>query len=86
MILLIAGASHTGKTFLYQKLLEKYNQLYFSLDHLKMGLTRSGNTNLTAEDEEKLTNYLQNISKEIIKTAIENNQNVTIVGKYIPLN
>lgn len=46
MIILIAGASHTGKTALSQKLLEKYKYPYFSIDHLKMGLIRSGNTEL----------------------------------------
>ena len=41
MIILIAGASHTGKTALAQKLLEKYQYPYLSIDHLKMGLIRS---------------------------------------------
>ena len=47
MIILIAGASHTGKTLLAQKLLEKYKYPYLSVDHLKMGLIRSRNTQLT---------------------------------------
>ena len=47
MIILITGASHTGKTVLSQKLLEKYRYPYLSIDHLKMGLIRSGNTSLT---------------------------------------
>ena len=47
MILLIAGASHAGKTLLAQKLLERYGYPYISLDHLKMGLIRSGHTELT---------------------------------------
>lgn len=47
MIILITGASHTGKTALSQRLLEKYRYPYFSIDHLKMGLIRSGNTDLT---------------------------------------
>ena len=47
MIVLIAGASHTGKTLLAQRLLEKYKYPYLSIDHLKMGLIRSGNTELT---------------------------------------
>ena len=49
MIFLIAGASHTGKTILAQKLLEKYHYPYLSIDHLKMGLIRSGHTNLTPD-------------------------------------
>lgn len=86
MIVLIAGSSHTGKTLLGQKLLEKYKYPYLSIDHLKMGLVRSGNTNLTVEDDEKLTEYLWKIIKEIIKTNIENNQNLIIEGCYIPFN
>lgn len=45
MVILIAGSSHTGKTLLAQKLLEKYKYPYLSIDHLKMGLIRSKNTN-----------------------------------------
>lgn len=52
MVILIAGASHTGKTLFAQKLLEKYKYPYLSIDHLKMGLIRSGQTNLTVEDDE----------------------------------
>ncbi|MDE7280262.1 MAG: ATP-binding protein [Ruminiclostridium sp.] len=87
MILLIAGASHTGKTALAQKLLEKYKFPYLSIDHLKMGLIRSGNTDLTPESsDEKLTEYLWNIVKEIIKTAVENEQNLIVEGCYIPFD
>ena len=86
MIILIAGASHTGKTGLAQKLLEKYKYPYLSIDHLKMGLIRSGNTDLIVYDDEKLTPYLWNIIKEIIKTAIENNQNLIVEGCYIPFD
>ena len=86
MVILISGTSHTGKTLLAQKLLEKYKYPYLSIDHLKMGLIRSGNTNLTVEDDEELTKYLWNIVKEIIKTNIENNQNIIIEGCYIPFD
>ncbi len=41
MVILITGASHTGKTALAQKLLEKYKFPYLSIDHLKMGLIRN---------------------------------------------
>ena len=84
MIILITGASHTGKTLLAQKMLEKYNYPYLSIDHLKMGLIRSGNTDLTPEDDEALTEYLWLIIREIMKTAIENRQNLIIEGCYIP--
>ena len=71
MIILITGASHTGKTVLAQKLLEKYNYPYLSIDHLKMGLIRSGNTMLTpVSDDNLLTNYLWPIVCEMVKTAI----------------
>jgi len=84
MIILITGASHTGKTLLAQRLLEKYNYPYLSIDHLKMGLIRSGNTDLTPEDDDELTEYLWPITREIVKTAIENQQNLIVEGCYIP--
>lgn len=86
MIVLIAGASHTGKTILAQKVLEKYKYPYLSVDLLKMGLIRSGNTALTPENDKELVNYLWPIVREIIKTAVENNQNLIIEGIYIPFN
>lgn len=85
MIVLITGASHTGKTILAQKLLEKYKYPYLSIDHLKMGLIRSGNTTLTPiSDDKSLTDYLWPIVREMIKTAIENGQNLVVEGCYIP--
>ncbi len=86
MIILITGASHTGKTYLAQKLLEKYKMPYLSIDHLKMGLIRSGQTTLTPADDNKLTDYLWPIIREIIKTAIENKQNLIVEGCYIPFD
>ena len=87
MIILITGASHTGKTVLAQKLLEKYKYPYLSIDHLKMGLIRSGNTKLTPmSDDKDLTAYLWPIVREMIKTAIENKQNLIIEGCYIPFD
>ncbi len=87
MIILITGASHTGKTAYAQRLLEKYKYPYLSVDHLKMGLIRSGNTTLTPESADKeLIEYLWPIIREIIKTAIENNQNLIVEGCYIPFD
>ena len=86
MVILISGASHTGKTYLAQRLLEKYKYPYLSLDHLKMGLIRSGMTELTPEDYDELTVYLWKIVKEIIKTAVENRQNLIIEGCYFPFD
>ena len=84
MIIIITGASHTGKTLLAQRMLEKYKYPYLSVDHLKMGLIRSGNTDLTPEDDDDLTGYLWPVVREMIKTAIENQQNLIVEGCYIP--
>ena len=87
MIILIAGASHTGKTLLAQRILEAYGYPYLSIDHLKMGLIRSGNTMLTPmSDDNDLTEYLWPIVCEMIKTAVENKQNLIIEGCYIPFD
>ena len=85
MVILITGASHTGKTLLAQKMLEKYKYPYLSIDHLKMGLIRSGNTSLTPLSEDgRLTAYLWPIVREMIKTAVENGQDLIVEGCYIP--
>ena len=86
MVILIAGATHTGKTAYAQRLLEKYHYPYLSIDHLKMGLIRSGQTDLTPMDDEKLTDYLWPIVREIVKTTIENRQNLILEGSYIPFD
>ena len=86
MILLIAGATHTGKTKLAQRVLEENGWPYLSVDHLKMGLIRSGNTALTPMDDDKLTAYLWPIVREMVKTAIENRQNLVVEGCYFPFD
>lgn len=86
MLILITGPSHTGKTALAQKLLETYNYPYVSIDHLKMGLIRSGYTKLTPEDDQQLGEYLWPIVREMMKTVIENKQNLIIEGCYIPFD
>ena len=86
MIILICGTTHTGKTLLSQKLMEKHKIPYLCIDHLKMGLIRSGQTQLKAEDDAPLTPYLWRIIKEIIKTAVENNQSMIIERCYIPFD
>ena len=87
MILLITGASHTGKTALAQKLLERCHFPYLSIDHLKMGLIRAGHTTLTPMSEDgALTDYLWPIVREMVKTAIENKQNLIVEGCYIPFD
>ena len=91
MIIIVTGASHSGKTVLAQRMLEKYKYPYLSIDHLKMGLIRmkmglirSGNTDLTPEDDDELEGYLWPIVREMIMTAIENKQNLIVEGCYIP--
>ena len=87
MVIIITGPSHTGKTALAQKLLEKHGYPYLSIDHLKMGLIRSGMTELTPmSDQESLTNLLWPIVREMIKTAIENGQNLIVEGCYVPFD
>lgn len=84
MVILITGASHTGKTLLAQKLLKRYGYPYLSIDLLKMGLIRSGNTDLTPYDDEQLEAYLWPVLREMIRTAVENGQNLIVEGGYIP--
>lgn len=87
MIIIITGASHTGKTYLAQRLLEKYHYPYLSVDHLKMGLIRSGYTVLTPTSSDKeLTEYLWPVVCGMIKTAVENKQNLIVEGCYIPFD
>ena len=86
MVIILTGASHVGKTVLAQRMLEKYKYPYFSVDHLKMGLIRSGQTTLTPEDDDELTDYLWPIVREMIKTAIENKQNLIVEGCYVPFD
>lgn len=85
MIYLIGGSSHSGKTLLAQKLLEAFCIPYLSIDHLKMGLIRSGVSNLSPESPDaELTPYLWNIVREMVKTALENGQHLIVEGCYIP--
>lgn len=87
MVILITGDTHTGKTLLAQRLLEKYKHPYLSIDHLKMGLIRSGQLNLSPESPDSvLTECLWPIVKEVIKTCIENGQNLIVEGCYIPFD
>ncbi len=93
MIIIITGATHTGKTLAAQRLIERHGFPCLSLDLLKMGLIRSGQTALTPMDDDctngvrdKLTPYLWSITREIIKTAIENAQNLIVEGCYVPFD
>ena len=86
MVVIITGATHTGKTRLAQLMLEKYCWPYSSEDHLKMGLIRSGYTDLTPLDDREMTEYLWPVVREMIKTVIENKQNLIVEGCYIPFD
>ena len=85
MVIFIGGASHTGKTLLAQKLVERYNYPCMSIDLIKMGLIRSGHCRLSPESSDaELTRHLWPIVREMIKTCIENGQNMIVEGCYIP--
>lgn len=86
MIILIGGESHTGKTFLAQRLLERYSFPYFSLDHLKMGLIRGlADCGFTAESPDALiSEKMWRIVEGIVVTCVENGQNLIIEGCYLP--
>lgn len=72
---------------LAQKLLEQSHWPYLSIDHLKMGLIRSGKTELTPLSEDAdLTAYLWPVVREMIKTAVENGQHLIVEGCYIPFD
>lgn len=86
MVILIAGATHTGKTHLARQLVEKYHYSCLSIDHLKMGLIRSGQTKLTVFQDAEMGEYLWPILREMIKTAIENCQDLILEGCYIPFS
>lgn len=87
MIIIITGATHSGKTLCADKLMRKLNISYISQDHIKMGLIRSGYTTLTPDSpDEVMTDYLWPVTREIIKTAIENKQNLIVEGCYIPFS
>lgn len=87
MVILLTGASHAGKTFWAQRLLERYGFPYLSIDHLKMGLIRAGLCPLTPESpDEELTAFLWPVVREIVKTAVENGQDLIVEGCYIPFD
>lgn len=84
MVILIGGSSHVGKTLLAQKMMEKTGFPYVSLDHIKMGLIRGGYTSLTVEQDAKMRVFMWPLVCGMIKTAVENGQNMIIEGCYVP--
>ncbi len=85
MVILISGASCTGKTLLSKRIVENYKITYYSIDHLKMELYRGDqNCGFTPTDaDEHIGEKLWPILKGIIMTAIENKQDLIIEGAYI---
>ncbi|MBI9011522.1 MAG: 2-phosphoglycerate kinase [Clostridiales bacterium] len=85
MIIIISAASCSGKTLMSQTLLEKYKIPYYSIDHIKMGIFRADeNCGFTpCDSNEKIGLALWPMLKGIIKTSIENSQNLIIEGCYI---
>lgn len=86
MVILLGGSSHVGKTLVAQRLMERIGFPYISLDHFKMGFIRSGMTTLTVNDDWKMRYWMWPFVAEIVKTAIENHQNLIVEGCYIPHN
>lgn len=85
MVLLIAGGTHTGKTLLAQKLVARHHWSALSIDHLKMGLVRAGLCPLTPQSSgAELTEFLWPVVREMVKTAVENSQDLIVEGCYIP--
>lgn len=87
MVLLIAGGTHTGKTLLAQRLVARYHWFALSVDHLKMGLIRAGLCPLTPQSSDAdLTEFLWPVVREMVKTAVENGQDLIVEGCYIPFS
>ena len=86
MIYIISGPSHTGKTNLAQKLMIKYRIPYISMDHVKMGIVRAGLVPNYVEQDDKMQEVLWPVIREMIKTAVENKQNMLIEGCYLPFD
>ena len=84
MIWLICGATHAGKTVLAQRILEEKHIPYLSLDHLKMGLIRSGLVRITPTSPwQEITDAVWPVAREWIRTCLENGQHLTVEGCYI---
>ena len=84
MVLFVFGPSHVGKTFFASRLTNHCGISSLSIDLLKMGLIRSGIVSLTPEDDDALVDVLWPIVREMVQTALENNQNLIVEGDYLP--
>ena len=84
MVILLGGASLSGKSAAAIKVAKKYGYEVISLDLIKMGLIRSKMTSLTPLNDDELTLFMWPMVREMIKTAVENKRNVVFEGAYIP--
>ena len=88
MILFLQGASHSGKTTFAKHLARLTGASVVSLDLLKMGLIKSGNTDfsgLTPEDDAAIAERLWPIVREMARVADENGQSLIIEGVSLPV-
>lgn len=89
MLLFLQGASHAGKTTFTKHLARLTGAGVVSLDLLKMGLIKSGNTDfagLTPEDDDAIAERLWPIVREIALVADENGQSLIIEGVSLPFD
>lgn len=86
MVILLGGASHSGKTFLYKKLIDKYKIPCTSLDHIKMGMICGCNDCgfSAADSDEIIAEKMWGFIEGFIKTCLENKQNTILEGCYFP--
>lgn len=86
MVILLGGVSHSGKTFLSKKLIDKYKIPCTSLDHIKMGMIRGCNDcGFSAVDsDEIIAEKMWGFIEGFIITCLENKQNTILEGCYFP--
>lgn len=87
MILFLQGASHSGKTTFAKYLARLTGASVMSLDLLKMGLIKSGNSDfsgLTPEDDDAIAERLWPIVREMALVADENGQSLIVEGVSLP--
>ncbi len=84
MILFIYGPTHAGKTLLARRLARKTGALALSLDLLKMSLIRSGMLPCTPLEDEKIEQLMWPAVRELVQTALENDEDLIVGGDYLP--
>ena len=86
MIILIGGETHSGKTLMAQRMMERLMIPYTSLDHIKMGLIRGDiDCGFSISDgDEYISQRMWGVVKGIIDTCEENSQHIILEGCYLP--